>query len=215
MDRLLVKKRILVCEDHTLIIKGLELLFNESPDYELVGKTELGSQLLPLLERTYPDILLLDLNLNDTDGFTLLDEIRKTNVSLKIIILTMYQDDSLIQRAQKQGANGYLQKNISNEELLFALACVYQQHFYLSQALQKERDDKLLFRDSFVNKMKLTRRELELIPLFAKGKSSQQIATELFLSVHTIDTHRKNILKKLRINSLVELVNFSHENKLL
>lgn len=210
-----MRKRVFVCEDHTIIVEGLELLFSEHPDYELIGKTESGTLLLPLLDQLRPDILLLDLNLKDTDGFTLLEQIRKKDTTLKIIILTMYQDDFLIQKAQKEGANGYLQKSVSNKELIEALECVYRQPFYLSRVLQKEMDDKLIFRDHFAGKMKITRRELELIPLLAKGKSSQQIAKELFLSVHTVDTHRKNILKKLKINSMVELANFAHENKLL
>ncbi|MBL7872228.1 MAG: response regulator transcription factor [Cyclobacteriaceae bacterium] len=210
-----MKKRVLVCEDHALIIKGLELLFNDHPIFTLVGTTELGAELSSLIDQLHPDILLLDLNLKDRDGLILLEEIRKKDKWLKVIILTMYQDDFLIQKAKRLGANGYLEKNVSNEELLLALEYVNLYPFYLSKSLQKQAEDKQFFQDHYANKMKLTRRELELIQHFAKGKLSQQIADELFLSAHTVDTHRKNILRKLKLSSLVELVNFAHENKLV
>ncbi len=209
------QKRLFVCDDHTIINDGLELLFNNHPSYRLIGKTQFGKNLLSKLEELTPDILLLDLNLKDSDGFTLLEHIRKTNSALKIIILTMYQDDFLIERAKKVGANGYLQKSISNKELIEALEQVYHKPFYLSKALQKDIDKRKMFRDHFADKMALTRRELELIPLLSTGKSSNEIAAELFLSTYTIDTHRKNIFKKLKINTIIELVNFAHENHLV
>jgi len=209
------EKTVFVCDDHMIIVDGLELLFNNHAEYSLIGQTQSGKDLLSKLEDLKPDILLLDLNLKDADGFTLLEQIRKKDKAIKIIILTMYQDEFLIQRAQKEGANGYLQKSVSNKELIEALNHVYHEPFYLSEALQKDLVNRKMFRDHFAGKMKLTRRELELIPYLATGKSSLQIANELFISAHTIDTHRKNIFKKLKINNIIELVNFAHENHLL
>jgi DNA-binding NarL/FixJ family response regulator len=208
-------KKVFVCDDHTIIVEGLELLFKNHAEFMLIGQTHRGMELLSKLKELKPDILLLDLNLKDSDGFTLLEQIRKKDNVLKIIFLTMYQDEFLIQRAQKEGANGYLQKSVSNKELLHAFEQVYHQPFYISGALQNDIENRKMFRDHFADKMKLTRREVELIPLLAAGKSSTQIATELFVSAHTIDTHRKNIFKKLKINNIIELVNFAHENRLL
>jgi len=208
-------KKIFVCDDHTIIVEGLELLFKNHSQYTLIGQTQHGKDLLAKLEELKPDILVLDLNLKDSDGFTLLEQIRKKDKDLKIVILTMYQDEFLILRAQKEGANGYLQKSVSNKELTEAFDQIYHIPFYLSSSLKQELDSRKMFRDHFAEKMKLTRRELELIPLLAGGKSSSQIANELFISTHTIDTHRKNIFKKLKINNIIELVNFAHENHLL
>jgi DNA-binding NarL/FixJ family response regulator len=208
-------KKIVVCDDHMIVTEGLELLFKDSSQFSLVGQSANGKELLDKLDRLKPDILLLDLNLKDTDGFSLLSEIRKRNKDLLVIILTMYQDDVLIQRAQKEGANGYLLKSASNKELLEALERVNTQSFYLSRSLKNEIEQRQKFRDHFANKMKLTRREAELIPLLASGKSSASIARELNVSAYTIETHRKNIFKKLKINNIIELVNFAHENKLL
>jgi DNA-binding NarL/FixJ family response regulator len=204
-----------VCDDHTIVTEGIEFLFKNSAKYQIVGQTTDGNELLKELEAKKPDILLLDLNLKDTDGFSLLSEIRKTDHELKVIILTMYQDDVLIARAKEEGANGFLPKSVSNNELLEALERVYTQPFYLSNSLKIEIEQRQLYRDHFANKMKLTRREAELIPLLASGKSSPGIAKDLNISAHTIETHRKNIFKKLKINNIIELVNFAHENKLL
>jgi DNA-binding NarL/FixJ family response regulator len=127
----------------------------------------------------------------------------------------MYQDYFLIERAQKSGANAYLQKNVTGSELIETLRQLETNNFYLSKTLQQETERKKSFRDQFVNKMKLTKRELELIPLLATGKNSSQIAGQLDISTNTIDTHRKNIFRKLEINSMIELVNFAHENNLV
>lgn len=210
-----VMKDIFICEDHTIIIDGLKLLFQQSPDYRIIGHSLTGVGVIEKLEKENPNILILDLNLKDSDGLELIEQIRKKNKSLKIVVLTMYPDEFLIERAKKLGANAYLQKSVSNDELLESLQKIETSEFYLSKALLEETERRKKFRDHFAHKMKLTKRELELIPLFARGLSSNQIADQLSISTLTIDTHRKNIFRKLEINTSIELVNFAHENKLL
>jgi DNA-binding NarL/FixJ family response regulator len=208
-------QKIFICEDHNIIVDGLKLLLKNSKDFKIIGHSGDGNDLIAAIDNEKPDILLLDLNLKDTDGLTLLEQIRQTNKTLKIVILTMYQDYFLIERAQKSGANAYLQKNVTGGELIKTLRQLETDNFYLSKTLQQETERKKSFRDQFVNKMKLTKRELELIPLLATGKNSSQIASQLDISSNTIDTHRKNIFRKLEINSMIELVNFAHENNLV
>ncbi len=210
-----MKKKVFVCEDHTIIIDGLRLLFERNDQYELVGFTRHGEELQTWLSKLKPDILLLDLNLKESDGFTLLEEIRKTDSDLKVLILTMYQEQELIDRARALQANAYLPKNISNEELLKALAEVYERAFFLPESLQKQLNQENLLRDQFVDRLKLTKREIEIIQSIARGASSQQIAMELNVSTHTIETHRKNIFRKLNISNVAELVHFAHENYLI
>lgn len=210
-----MKKRIFVCEDHTIIIEGLKLLFQDNDEFEICGHAGTGKALLEQLPKINPEILILDLNLSDSDGISLLRVIRKTNLSIKVIVLTMYQDEHLIEAAKKAGANAYLQKSVSNEELLSALNAVYKSEFYISQLLKAEEEKRKIFRDRFAVKMKLTPRELELIPYLASGTSSAVLSKDLSISPHTIDTHRKNIFKKLKINNIVDLVNFAHENNII
>ena len=209
-----MRKKIVVCEDHSIIIDGLEALFRDHEKFTLVGHTAEGSRLLSLLHQTSPDFVLLDLNLKDTDGFSVLEKIRKTYPDLIVLIFTMYQDEFLVEKARKLGANGYLLKQSSYEELEEALN-VSTQEFYMTRSMREDMDKKRLFRDAFASKMKLTRRELELIPYLVRGKTSVILGEELNLSPLTIETHRKNIFRKLQINTTIELVNFAHANNLL
>jgi DNA-binding NarL/FixJ family response regulator len=207
-------KKIVVCEDHSIVIDGLQSLFKGHDKFALIGHTAKGSELPGLLHQTSPDFLLLDLNLKDTDGFSVLEKIRKAHPNLIVLIFTMYHDEFLVEKARKLGANGYLLKQSSYEELEEALE-VSVREFYMTKSLRDEMDKKRLFRDTFANKMKLTRRELELIPYLVQGKTSTVLGETLNLSPLTIETHRKNIFRKLQINTTIELVNFAHANNLL
>ena len=210
-----MRKKVFVCEDHTIIIDGLRLLFDNHPQFELVGFTKYGEELMSSVSALQPDILILDLNLKEWDGFTLLEELRKTNASIKVLILTMYQDPDLINKAKELKANGFLPKNISNEELIEALSQVENGHFFIPLSLRQQLSQQELLRDQFVDRLKLTRREIEIIQSIAKGLSSVQIADLLNVSTHTIETHRKNIFRKLNISNVAELVHFAHENYLV
>jgi len=205
-------KKIVICEDHRIVYDGLELLLAGSKEYAIVGYAANGKALITLLKDTDPDILILDLNLPDSDGFTLLREIRTSSEKIRIIILTMYNDSFLIEKAREERANAYLLKNASNEEILAALAQSNDNNFYVTRSIQHEMDRRKIYRDRFAQKMKLTRRELEIIEKLARGESSQEIAEQLFLSHHTVETHRKNIFRKLEINNIADLVRFAHEN---
>jgi DNA-binding NarL/FixJ family response regulator len=209
-----MRKKIVVCEDHSIVIDGLQSLFKDHEKFMLAGFTNKGEDLPALLHQHSPDYLLLDLNLMDTDGFQVLEKIRETNQKLIVLIFTMYHDEFLVEKAKKMGANGYILKQASYEELEDALEQSVHS-FYLTHSLRQEIEKKKTFRDSFANKMKLTRRELELIPHLTQGKSSIVLGAELNLSPLTIETHRKNIFRKLKINTTIELVNFAHANNLL
>lgn len=211
----MVKKRVFVCDDHTIIIDGLRLLFKNHPDFELVGFAQQGEELLDGLRRRKPHILLLDLNLKETDGFSLLEKIRERDTGLRVLILTMYQDEALIDRARILGANGFLPKNISNDDLVAALHSVESGGFHLPAATHIKLKQKSVLRDQFVEKMKLTRRELEVIRYIVKGQSSQQMAKQLNVSENTVETHRKNIFRKVKLSNVAELVTFAHENHLI
>ena len=210
-----MRKRILVCEDHEIVYTGLKLIFEQPSPYELLGLVKTGRELVPAIKQLNPDILILDLNLPDTDGFTLLKSIREFNKDIHILILTIYQDELLVERASQEGANGYLLKNVANEELLQALASLNSTSFYVLQELKSELARKKIFRDTFSQKMKLTRREIEIIRALANGRSSEEVSTELFISPHTVDTHRKNIFRKLEVNNLAALVRFAYDHKII
>lgn len=210
-----LKSSVVICEDHEIVYTGLKLILDQSDEFEIAGHAQTGEELFPILARGKANILILDLNLPDIDGFSLLKSVRAVNKEVFVIILTMYQDLHLIQRAKDEGANAYLLKNASNEELLEALRQVNHQTFFVTRELQTESEHQTLFKDEFSQKMKLTRREIEIIRLLAMGNTSQQASVVLSISPHTVDTHRKNIFRKLKINNIADLVRFAHDTKII
>jgi DNA-binding NarL/FixJ family response regulator len=141
-----VKRKVLICEDHAIVFAGVKLLLDQSDSYTLVGHAATGSELAPLVREQDPDILLLDLNLPDSDGFTLLQKVKEIKPTLLVIILTMYHDEFLVDRARTEGAHAYLLKNAANEELMHALDIVAPKSFYITKQLVSELTRKKLLR---------------------------------------------------------------------
>lgn len=209
------KKRVLICEDHAIISDGLQLLINTQPDLALLESVQQADDAIRSIAQVRPDVLVLDLNLKGADGFSVLKASKNSYPEIVVIILTMYRDELLIEQAQQLGANAYLEKSAGNQELLQAIRMQPTDPFLLSRTLQAEEDARRTFRDHFAGKMRLTKREMELIPYLIYGKTSNEIAAQLNVSPLTIETHRKNIFKKLKIGNVVDLVNFAHENRLV
>jgi DNA-binding NarL/FixJ family response regulator len=209
------KKRVLICEDHAIISDGLQLLINTQPDLALLESVQQADDAIRSIAQVRPDVLVLDLNLKGSDGFSVLKASKNSYPEIVVIILTMYRDELLIEQAQKMGANAYLEKSAGKEELLQAMRMRPTDPFLLSRSLKAEEEARRKFRDHFAGKMKLTRREMEIIPHLVNGNTSNEIAGELNLSPLTVETHRKNIFKKLKIGNVVDLVNFAHENHLV
>ena len=208
--------KIAICEDHNIVVEGVRLMLAGLPQFQLCGHARTEDELLPLLQREQPEVLLLDLNLKKQDGFTILGNIRPRYPDLKVLILTMYEDAFLIEKAQKIKANGYLLKNSPDGELHEALNHVLvSDKFYLPSGLLKQKEEHETYRHEFIEKMHLTNREVEIIRLVAEGKAAKEIANQLFLSLHTVDTHRRNILAKLKLKNIADLVRFAFENHLL
>ncbi|MFM7858824.1 MAG: DNA-binding response regulator, partial [Flammeovirgaceae bacterium] len=147
--------------------------------------------------------------------FGILAKVRTAYPSLLVLMLTMYDDDHLIAKAKLAKANGYLLKNISSIELFDALKKLNHSSFYEDPKAFLQRSKVVGQRDSFVEKMKLTKREAEIVTLVAKGKDAITISEELYLSENTVLTHKKNIMKKLELASTADLVRFAFENKLV
>jgi DNA-binding NarL/FixJ family response regulator len=213
---LLQPQKILICEDHDIVIDGLEKLLASDERYSVIGHTRTESDVIKWIENGKPDIVLLDLNLRDQDGFSVLEKIRTQNNTIKVLILTMYDSEYLIDKARALKANGYLLKNVGNVELFKALDAIsHGGAFYLSDELKNRRKNNEIFRDEFVQKMHLTKREIEIIQWVVKSSSNEEIAERLFLSIHTVKTHRKNIMKKLGASGLPDMIRFAYENHLV
>lgn len=207
--------KIAICEDHDVVVEGIKLMLASQEVFTLCGHARNEDELIKLVDTEQPKIILLDLNLKKQDGLHILEKAKPRWPDIKVLILTMYEDLFLIEKARKLKANGYLLKNSNNGELREALHHVLKsEEFFLPPALLKQKREDEIHRDAFIEKMHLTNREIEIIKLVAQGKPAKEIAEQLFLSLHTVDTHRRNILIKLKLKNVAALVRFAFENHL-
>ncbi|MCH8495276.1 MAG: response regulator transcription factor [Balneolales bacterium] len=196
---------VFICEDHQIVIDGVTRILSNSGIYAPIHAFKSGNKLLEALEKQVPDILILDLNLPDRNGIELLPEIKTSYPELSVLILTMHSDALIARKVKDLGADGYLLKDFGEKELLLALKKVTSGEYFaspvLNQTTQVESDNRAFF---------LTTREKEIISLTALGKSSTEIGDAIHISPHTVNTHRRNIYKKLGISNMKELVTFAH-----
>ncbi|MEQ8473862.1 MAG: response regulator transcription factor [Marinoscillum sp.] len=199
--------KIIIADDHVLFIEGLKVLLSEAPEVEIVGTAGSGKELISLLRNMKPDVVLLDINMPDMNGIEALKQVKQIYPATKIIMLSTYTEQYLIELTRKNGANGYLAKTTPKEKLLEAIKQICAGgEFYLSKkAHHKTEFDE---HDQFVKQFNLTRRELEIMGLIKQGLTSNDIAQELTLSVFTIRTHRKNLMQKLGLSSTGALIKF-------
>jgi len=206
-------KKILLCEDHQIVIDGLFSIFKNHTDYCIVDSVKNGKDVIPYVKATSPDIILLDLNLPEKNGLILLKEIKDDFPEIKVIVLTMYNKESVVNEVIKNDGDGFLLKNCSTEELIEALDCVFKSStFYRGKGITKAPPS--FEGDTFYKKIQITRREKEIIFELIQGLSVPLISKKLFISVHTVETHKKNIFKKLNIHNSIDLVKFANESNL-
>jgi len=162
----------------------------------------------------YVDIFICDLNINHTDGFLLLEELKPQLRNTKTIILTAYYEDFLIQKAKKMGINAFLKKETPAEELISVIESDQNKAFYTNKTHRKNVGIYSKIDEPIVNKFRISKQEKEIIKLIIEGLTSKEIADKLFITKTTVDTHRRNINKKLEISNSSSLIKFAHENNL-
>ena len=203
---------LVICEDHPIYANGIEDFLKNY--FHVSGKFNNGKDTLNFLKENATDFLLLDLNMEKMNGIEVVQELKKLNNKVGIVIISMYNDKILIDKCKKLGVLAYCNKQVANNELLEILNTVKINTFLTDSSLTEKynRSNLTLHKEDFEKKLMLTKRELELVSLFAEGKSNNDIANQLNVSSFTIDTHKKNIFRKLEINTTVELVKFYYEN---
>lgn len=207
--------RIAVADDHSILLDGLRALLQRQPGLEVAGLFNSGQALLEALGNGMGgvDVALIDINMPPPAGAELARILRKQYPQVGVIVLSMYDDPAHITGAVEAGAQGYLLKNVHDDELLEAVRTVASGKMYLCreamQLLEARRADE------GEEPARLTGREIEILKLIAKDRSNQQIAAELFISERTVETHRKNMLRKTGSKSIVGLMRWAMERGMI
>lgn len=211
--------RVLIVDDHEMYVEGLSLILHKEKNIEVVRAVQTGKELLAVLPQILADIVLLDIYLPDAEPEELIRKINITRPDLKIICLTMMRGTRLVHRLIKHDIHGYILKNASIEELLSCIKAVYAGKHFFTKELDIRESPEDMKPSIFVNDHQLTelltKREVQILELICKEYSNTEIADKLFLSVNTIETHRKKIIAKLGVNNTVGLVKFALKNKLI
>jgi two-component system, NarL family, response regulator NreC len=207
------KIRILLADDHKLMRSGLRLLVEQQPDLTVVGEANDGREAVSLAKSLKPDVAVMDIGMANLNGIEAALQITEANPDVSVVMLSMHSDESYVLRALKSGAKGYLLKDSAESDLIKAVRAVAGGKSFFSPAVSK------VLLDDYVRKLKrsgaedaydlLTPREREILQLVAEGKSNKDVASLLNLSVYTVETHRSNIMQKLNLKGIPELILFA------
>ncbi|GAA4432216.1 nitrate respiration regulation response regulator NreC [Ravibacter arvi] len=206
-------KKIIIADDHTMFIKGMLLLLSDREQYEVIAVARNGQEVLDLLAGHTADILLLDVNMPVMNGYQATLKVRSLYPKVKIVVLSMLADESSIVKMLEAGADGYLVKNADEEELYEALATVLNNQVYIARAIRDKVSQAPVKSGSAAESVQLSSRELDISRLIIDGLTNSEIADRLYLSVRTVETHRKNILAKLNLKNTASLVKYLMDNK--
>ncbi|WP_025127242.1 response regulator transcription factor [Pseudomonas sp. PH1b] len=211
---------LLLVDDHSLIRAGVRALVMDIPGYAVIGEADDGAHLLDMVEELQPDIILLDLSMKRTGGLDALRQLKALHPQSKVLILSMHTDPNLIMQALESGAHGYLLKDTTATELEHALEALRNNERYLSPAIAHTVINQALTRAQKsqpqpVENHNLTGRQLEILRLIVRGKSTREIALGLGLSIKTVETHRSQIMKRLQIFDVAGLVLFAVRERII
>ncbi len=203
---------IYIVDDHQIVIDGLERIINELDDVELIGIANDGREALEKIPILQPDLVLMDLDMPILNGFEASSQLMKKIPQLKIIILSMHGERSILEKLIKIGISGYLLKNADQQELKLGITQVLKgKKYYQTEVVQGfVRSSELFVRNDELEQLAmLSEREIEVLKEIAKGKTSAEIGDQLHISIRTVETHRKNIHQKLEIKNMAGLVRFA------
>ena len=205
--------RIVLADDHNIIRSGLRLLLEQQPDFKVVAEAADGRQAVQLVAKHHPDVVILDIGMPQLNGIEATRQIVAQESHPNVVILSMHADESYVLRALKAGARAYILKNAAEADLIRAVQAVSEGKSFFSPVISKMllEDYVRQVRDKEVEDSYdlLTPREREILQLIAESKTNKEIATILGLSPHTVETHRGNILQKLNLHSVPELILYS------
>lgn len=202
--------KVFIVDDHYMVIEGIRSLLQNDKEIEWMGHASNAASCMAFIKTNQPDVILMDINLPDKSGIDLCKEVRSTYPHVFVIGLSTFNQLSFIEKMLEYGASGYLLKNADRSEIIQAIDAVMHGKQYLSadasQVVKHAHND---------NNTMLTRREKEVLALIAEGLTNQEIANQIFVSVSTVDTHRKNLLQKLNAKNTAALVKLAMDQRLI
>ncbi|MCG2578673.1 response regulator transcription factor [Dechloromonas sp. XY25] len=213
------KYRLLIADDHALLRAGLRALLTQEPDLEVVGEADNGREVVGIAGTASPDLVLMDITMPGTNGIEAIANLKRRYPAIRVLVLTIHNTHEYIQESLSAGADGYILKGASQDELRLAVRTVLQGKVYLSPDISEcivsgyLGGGKSAVPTTAWNK--LTQREREVLKLIAEGNSSKLIAEYLYLSVKTVDKHRSNLMNKLDIHNASRLTGFAIKQGLL
>jgi DNA-binding NarL/FixJ family response regulator len=203
--------KLFIVDDHYMVIEGIRSLLQPESAIEWMGHASNAASCMAFLQHHEPDVILMDINLPDKNGIDLCKEVKDKYPSVFVLGLSTFNQESFIDKMMQHGASGYVLKNAGKEELTEAIEMVMKGKLYLSldaaqlMRLAREKPDATV----------VTRREKEVLELIAEGYTNAEIAERLFVSVSTIDTHRKNLLEKFNVRNTASLVRIAMQQKII
>lgn len=214
------KIKVYLADDHQMLIEGMKAVIKTNADFEVVGFSLNGVNLVDNAIEVKTDILVMDINMPEKDGLQVLMELSKSKMHFKVIILSSYDDLKLVREVIKLGAKGYLTKQCVAESIVEALYEVQNGEEYFCRTMREKIFESFSQEDENNDEehtvtVSLTERELVIIKLIALEYSGKKISEKLFISTNTVETHRKNLLKKLKVKSSIGLVKYAIKNNLI
>jgi DNA-binding NarL/FixJ family response regulator len=205
-------RTVFIVDDHPIVRQGLAQLIQQEPDLTVCGEAADVREARAALSRLRPDVVILDLSLRDSDGLELVKDIRNKHHGLPVLVLSMHDEDIYAERLLSSGANGYIMKQAAGEQLIMALRRVLAGGIYVSDRVGASMIERLAVsgRKQTMDPIeRLSNREIQVLNLIGRGKTTREIAQDLNLSIKTIESHRQRIKKKLSLDTSPRLVQFA------
>lgn len=205
--------KIMIVDDHQLFREGIVSLLSKDEDIDIIGEASSAEELFSKLNSQQPDVILMDISMGEMDGLEAIRQAHDTYPNIRFIVLTMHAEGQYVVKAVRNGAYGYLLKNADEKELKEAIHTVYQEKKYFNSEISQLMIGNMALEGEAHKK--LSKREREVLSLVANGKTTKEIADELFVSTRTVETHRVNMMKKLKVQNTAELIKKAAHLKLI
>ncbi len=210
------KTRLLICDDHPLVREGMKVILNQQPTIEIVAEACNGREAVSETKRVRPDMVLMDMSMPELNGLEATIQIKEFDKDIKVLIMTMYDDEDVVMRCLAAGASGYILKDAPLSQLIYAIGMVRKGDDYLDPGMTRNVNEFLQRstpRQSSYDRLSL--REREVLKLVAEGLSVKEIAIRLNVGAKTVDTHKYNLMSKLDIHNAAGLIRYAIQNKVV